>query len=99
MTGIILIFELTGSLSQMLSLSVVTVIAYITAMNVKSEPIYEVFLQDFWKGKTADAGRRRRKGTGYYAVAEGSPVAGCMVKRSAGQKRACLYRSGGVRKN
>lgn len=46
MTGIILIFEMTGSLSQMLSLSVVSVTAYVTATLLKSEPIYTSLLEN-----------------------------------------------------
>ena len=45
LTGIILIFEMTGSLSQMLSLSVVSIVAYIVATLVKSKPIYESLLE------------------------------------------------------
>ena len=41
LTGIILIFEMTGSLSQMLSLSIVSIVAYIVATLLKSKPIYE----------------------------------------------------------
>ena len=45
LTGIILIFEMTGSLSQMLSLSIVSVTAYITATLLHSRPIYESLLE------------------------------------------------------
>ncbi len=45
LTGIILIFEMTGSLSQMLSLSIVSIVAYITATFLKSKPIYESLLE------------------------------------------------------
>ena len=38
LTGIILIFEMTGSLSQMLSLSVVSIVAYVVAILMKSKP-------------------------------------------------------------
>ena len=61
-TGIILIFELTGSVSQMLSLSVVTIMAYITAMLLKSEPIYDSLLKRILEGLNLkvekDGGRR-----------------------------------------
>ena len=39
-TGIILIFEMTGSVSQMLSLSLVSIVAFLVATAVKSQPIY-----------------------------------------------------------
>lgn len=45
LTGIILIFEMTGSLDQMLSLSIVSITAYITATLIKSKPIYESLLE------------------------------------------------------
>lgn len=45
LTGIILIFEMTGSLGQMLSLSIVSIVAYIIATLLKSKPIYESLLE------------------------------------------------------
>ncbi|WP_227825961.1 chloride channel protein [Clostridioides sp. ZZV15-6383] len=45
LTGIILIFEMTGSVSQMLSLSVISIVAYIVATLMKSKPIYESLLE------------------------------------------------------
>lgn len=45
LTGIILIFEMTGSLSQMLSLSIVSIVAYVVASLMKSKPIYESLLE------------------------------------------------------
>lgn len=50
-TGIILIFEMTGSLSQMLSLSVVSIVAYVVASLMKSEPIYESLLGRLLKNR------------------------------------------------
>lgn len=49
LTGIILIFEMTGSLNQMLSLSVVSIVAYITATLLRSQPIYESLLERLCK--------------------------------------------------
>ena len=45
-TGIILIFEMTGSVSQMLSLSLVSIVAFLVATAVKSQPIYESLLEN-----------------------------------------------------
>lgn len=45
LTGIILIFEMTGSLTQMLSLSIVSIVAYIVATLLNSKPIYESLLE------------------------------------------------------
>lgn len=44
LTGIVLIFEMTGNLNHMLSLSIVSIIAYIVASLMKSRPIYESLL-------------------------------------------------------
>ena len=49
LTGIILLFEMSGSVSQMLSLAIVSVTAYITATLLKSEPIYESLLDRILK--------------------------------------------------
>ena len=48
-TGIILLFEMSGSVSQMLSLAIVSVTAYIIATLLKSEPIYESLLDRILK--------------------------------------------------
>ena len=45
LTGIILLFEMSGSISQMLSLSIVSVTAYIVATLMRSEPIYDSLLK------------------------------------------------------
>ena len=50
-TGIILLFEMSGSVSQMLSLAVVSVAAYITATLLRSEPIYESLLGRILEGQ------------------------------------------------
>lgn len=41
LTGIVLIFEMTGSVNHMLSLSIVSITAYIVATLLRSKPIYE----------------------------------------------------------
>lgn len=48
-TGIILISEMTGSLSNLLSLSVVSIISYIIADLLKTEPIYDYLLDRLLK--------------------------------------------------
>lgn len=45
-TGIILIFEMTGNVSQMLSLCLVSIVAYLAASLMKSKPIYESLLEN-----------------------------------------------------
>ncbi len=49
LTGILLIFEMTGSLSQLASLSLVSVAAFVVASLLKSEPIYESLLSRILK--------------------------------------------------
>ena len=48
-TGIILIVEMTGSLSHMISISLVCIISYVVAYICKSEPIYESLLDNILK--------------------------------------------------
>lgn len=52
LTGIILLFEMSGSISQMLSLSIVSVTAYIVATLMCSEPIYDSLLKRILKADT-----------------------------------------------
>lgn len=62
LTGIILIFEMTGSLTQMLSLSIVSIVAYIVATLLESKPIYESLLERLLeKQKAADQEKREEK--------------------------------------
>lgn len=49
LTGVVLLFEMSGSVSQMLSLSIVSVTAYIVATLMKSEPIYDSLLKRILK--------------------------------------------------
>ena len=57
LTGIILIFEMTGSMSQMLSLAVVSISAYIVAAFLKSEPIYESLLSRLTASRGVETGQ------------------------------------------
>ena len=59
-TGIILIFEMTGQVSQMLSMSLVSIVAYLVASALKSEPIYESLLSGLLKRR----GEKLPEGTG-----------------------------------
>lgn len=44
-TGVVLLVEMTGSFNQMLSLTIVSIVAYIVADLLKSQPIYESLLE------------------------------------------------------
>lgn len=50
-TGIILLFEMSGTVDQMLSLAIVSVTAYITATLLRSRPIYESLLDRILEGQ------------------------------------------------
>lgn len=68
LTGIILIFEMTGSLTQMLSLSIVSIVAYIVATLLKSKPIYESLLErllDKQKTKAQELKEAKRREAGH----------------------------------
>lgn len=81
LTGIILIFEMTGSLSQMLSLSIVAVVSYIAATFLRSKPIYESLLQRLLErqGKTVNRSHGQKILTNY-AVQEGARAEGALVR-------------------
>ncbi|MCC0661586.1 chloride channel protein [Clostridioides sp. ZZV14-6154] len=76
LTGIILIFEMTGSVSQMLSLSVISIVAYIVATLLKSKPIYESLLERLLENNGEPVHRERgEKILDQFSVMFGSPVA------------------------
>ncbi|HBI27116.1 MAG TPA: ClC family H(+)/Cl(-) exchange transporter, partial [Peptococcaceae bacterium] len=45
-TGIILLIEMTGSFANLLSLTFVSIVTYITATLLKSKPIYDTLLRN-----------------------------------------------------
>lgn len=51
LTGIILLIEMTGTLSQLLPLIVTSAIAYIVAEELKNKPIYESLLENLLKSR------------------------------------------------
>ncbi|WP_374706321.1 H(+)/Cl(-) exchange transporter ClcA [Clostridium botulinum] len=53
-TGSILITEMTGSFSNLLSLSVVSIVAYVVSDMLKSAPIYESLLERFISKNNSD---------------------------------------------
>jgi len=48
-TGSILVTEMTGSFSYLLSISIISLVAYTTASLLKSEPVYESLLERLFK--------------------------------------------------
>ena len=79
-TGIILLFEMSGAVSQMLSLAVVSVTAYITASLLKSEPIYESLLKRILAGRGGQSGKDspvvRQKVLSEFIIMSGSVLEG-----------------------
>lgn len=84
LTGIILIFEMTGTLSQMLSLSTVSIVAYIVATLLGSKPIYESLLERLMEkhGEKASGEENniKQKILSNFVVKKGSKPDGCLVK-------------------
>ena len=81
LTGIILIFEMTGSVSQMLSLSLVSITAYVTATLLRSKPIYESLLDSLLRknGISGEEGNGE-KILNRFAVAHGSAAANQKIR-------------------
>lgn len=83
LTGIILIFEMTGNMSHMLSLSTISVVAYIVATLLGSRPIYESLLERLIEknGDTSqDDNNVKQKILSNFVVKKGSKPDGCLIK-------------------
>lgn len=91
-TGIILITEMTGSFSHMLSLAVVCLVAYITADLLKSKPIYEHLLENMIlkKGDNAFEGDEAVKVILEVSVLMGTSVEGKKIKEVVWPKKCLL---------
>lgn len=79
-TGIILLFEMSGSVSQMLSLAVVCVVSYITATLLKSEPIYESLLGRILAGEGKEDGKGQEKAGGQKVLSEFVIMSGSVLE-------------------
>lgn len=75
-TGIILLVEMTGSFTHLLSLTIVCIIAYIVADLLNSAPIYESLLENQIANKKTNTGRcdEGKKITMEMVVHYGSPA-------------------------
>ncbi len=80
-TGIILIFEMTGSFEQLLPLSVVVFIALITSDYMGVKPVYEMLLEDILKTNKTKSyqGDENKKTLVELSVHLGSKVEGKLV--------------------
>lgn len=88
-TGIVLIVEMSGSLTQMLPLAVVAVCAYLTADFLRSKPIYESLLENMKVNKTGESHADRGKVLLNFAVESGSRADGKTVGELSWPK-SCL---------
>jgi len=81
-TGTILITEMTGSFTHLLSLAIVSVVAYIVADILASKPIYESLLEKFLHnvGEKISIGNNRDKAILEFAVCMGSKLDGKQIK-------------------
>lgn len=80
-TGIILITEMTGSFTHLLSLSIVSITAYIIADLLKSEPVYESLLKrQLKKNKNEPIGCSKNKILLEIPVCLGSKIEGKKIK-------------------
>lgn len=80
LTGIILIFEMTGSVSQMMSLALVSIIAYVVATFMKSKPIYESLLDRLLKKRGMEVPEDQgNKILNHFVVMHGSFVDGELI--------------------
>jgi len=81
-TGIVLVTEMTGSFSHLLSVSIVCIIAYLTADIMKSKPVYEILLERILhdKGDSAFKGDEAVKVVLEVPVSMGASLEGKMIK-------------------
>jgi len=81
-TGTILITEMTGSFSHLLSLAIVSIVAYIVADILGSKPIYEALLEKILhnQGEKISISNKKNKAILEFAVCMGSDLDGKQIK-------------------
>lgn len=81
-TGIVLIVEMTGSFSHMLSLTVVSLVAYVVADLLKSRPIYDSLLKNLLHSHSLSLEKKDNsaKITMEFIVQLHSAVDGCQIR-------------------
>lgn len=91
LTGIILIFEMTGTVSQLLSLAVVATIAYIVATLLGSEPIYESLMKNLLRSRGQQVPESRgQKMLAEFVVMHGSGLEEKQISDIAWPQRCLL---------
>lgn len=91
-TGTILITEMTGSFSYLLSLAIVSIVAYIVADALGSKPIYESLLEKilYNQGEKTSIGNKKNKAILEFAVCMGSDLDGKKIKEVKWPSRCLL---------
>ncbi|WP_297418181.1 ClC family H(+)/Cl(-) exchange transporter [Clostridium sp.] len=91
-TGTILITEMTGSFNHLLSLSIVSIVAYIIADVLGSMPIYESLLEKILKnkGEEVSIGNKKNKSILEFPVCMGSKLDGKQIKEIKWPSRCLL---------
>ncbi|MCB2299132.1 H(+)/Cl(-) exchange transporter ClcA [Clostridium tagluense] len=81
-TGIILIAEMSGSFKHLLSLAIVSIVAYMIADILSSKPIYESLLEKFLhnQGEKMSFGNNKHKAILEFAVCMGSQLDGKPIR-------------------
>ncbi|MBW9157444.1 H(+)/Cl(-) exchange transporter ClcA [Clostridium sp. FP2] len=81
-TGIILIAEMSGSFKHLLSLAIVSIVAYMIADILSSKPIYESLLEKFLhnQGEKMSFGNNKHKAILEFAVCMGSQLDGKQIR-------------------
>lgn len=90
-TGVVLISEMTGSFSHLLSLSVASLVAYIVAEQLRSKPVYESLTERLLSGQKVKVakGKVRAKSIITSMIEEGSEADGCLLE-DLGLPSSCL---------
>lgn len=91
-TGTILITEMTGSFNHLLSLAIISIVAYIVADMLSSNPIYESLLERFLlnQGEKISIGDKKNKAILEFAVCMGSDLDGRRLKEVKWPSRCLL---------
>lgn len=90
-TGIVLIMEMTGSLSHMLSLTIVSMIAYVVADLLKSPPIYDALLDNMaMDHKIIEVEEHTKKIIMEFLIKHDSNLEGKMIKEVAWPDKCLL---------
>lgn len=90
-TGVLLISEMTGSFSHLLSLATASLIAYLVAELLGSKPVYESLLERLLMGRhvISQTGKTAKKSLITSAIEEGSEADGLKIKE-LGLPSTCL---------